>query len=183
MNIYWGSQHTGEAYKPDHYGKAIHIGSLPLVSVSLVEYMSRLVRLLLFGGDLYNLNPGAVPILYQLKLNVSKGIDKKYAVSYSVSLFWITHTESREPMTNKRQSEDHSNEYLFEIKFNINGKKPLGHMAVMYPNSGMYSTGDWLTADSKESVRYQVQENWPNAEIVSIRSYDEVNNDMFNSTD
>ena len=35
-----------------------------------------MVRLLLFGGELYNLNPGAVPILYQLNINVSKGIDK-----------------------------------------------------------------------------------------------------------
>ena len=64
------SQHTGEAYKPDHYGKAIHIGRLPLCLSPLVEYMSRLVRLLLFWGDLYNLNPGAVPILYQLNITL-----------------------------------------------------------------------------------------------------------------
>ena len=67
-----------------------------------------MVRLLLFGGDLYNLNPGAVPILYQLNINVSKGIDKSRHINIlSPDAYFFN------------QSGTNTHEYLQTVVYNV----------------------------------------------------------------
>ena len=76
--------------------------------------------------------------------------------------------------------------YFFEISVNTLGIKPLGigdkHKASLAGDHGMRWHGDWLEAESKESVRAQVQENWPECRIDSIRSESETEDNFIKST-
>ena len=68
------------------------------------------------------------------------------------------------------------NRYYFDIRIPTLGKKPLGETARYLDKTGdIYRWhGDWLEAESKESVRQQVQYNWPNCVVEKIRTESEL---------